>query len=437
MWFESLELRRLLSVAVDAGLVGIMGTDDADNIGITRNETHLIVHLNGASTSIPLRGLRGIRVDAKAGHDAVRVAQDVRLPTTLLGGSGNDSIFGGGGHDQIDGGEGADAMHGGGGVDAVTYARRERPVHVILDGLPNDGTPALPAPTANVEVVGEGDNVHPDIERVFGGAGNDLISAIPLITPAASEVGPTTAPVGRVFDGGAGDDLLIGGRGPDLLRGGPGFDTVSYEHRTEGVHVSLDGRPNDGFLILPPATTAVAAVSLATGEARGDARFEEGAGGGDELATRPGPRPRPISEGDNVLPDVERVLGGRGDDHLVGIFRNTPAPTSANTAAGPLVHLIGGPGNDRLVAGTLPSLLAGGDGNDQLQGSPAPDRLDGGDGDDRIFGGGGRDGIFGGAGNDFIVARDGVIDLINGGDGDDSAVIDADDDVSNVENILP
>jgi Ca2+-binding RTX toxin-like protein len=104
-----------------------------------------------------------------------------------------------------------------------------------------------------------------------------------------------------VLLGGDGNDLLRGGLKNDYIDGGDnsgaGIDTVSYNYRGGDVTVNLDGNANDG--------------ELATGEL------------------------------DNVLNNVENVIGGSGRDKFIG------------SAADNL--FIGGAGNDT---------FNGGDGND-------------------------------------------------------------------------
>lgn len=107
--------------------------------------------------------------------------------------------------------------------------------------------------------------------------------------------------------GSAGDDQLRGGRGRDTMSGGTGTDIVNYSGQSTPVSVRLDGTANDG----------------ASGE------------------------------GDNVPDDVENVLGGSGDDSLVG--------------SGAANGLTGANGDDFLAGGGGPDLFSGGSGADVLQ----------------------------------------------------------------------
>jgi Ca2+-binding RTX toxin-like protein len=168
-----------------------------------------------------------------------------------------------------------------------------------------------------------------------GGAGDDLLES--------AGTSPTQ------FTGGSGDDELRGGpgrdvfledrspNGSDLIAGdrfsgteppGRHRDVVSYRGRTRGVSVDLDGNRDDGA---------------------------------------PGER-------DQVAPDVESILGGRGPDRLVGNARSN--------------FIRGGAGADHLV------------------------------------GGGGRDELYGGPGDDVIRSRDGRREPVLCGAGADSVFAD-------------
>jgi Ca2+-binding RTX toxin-like protein len=231
-----------------------------------------------------------------------------------------------------------------------------------------------------------------------------------------------TASVGvpTVLAGGEGDDLIEGTEGDDTMRGGPGADTllggdgfdtlgggpgadvlsggtdagrreipleldlVSYTGTTGGVRVSLDGVADDG---------------------------------------EPG-------EGDNVLPDVEIAVGGRGPDTLIGNAEFLNA-------------LAGGGGGDTLLGlGGEIDVLFGEKGDDEIRGGAGEDLVNGGRGDDRVRGGVGRDDVEGGPGrdalaggpsDDILVARDGEPDVVVGGPGRDLASVDREDAVFGIE----
>jgi RTX calcium-binding nonapeptide repeat (4 copies) len=113
--------------------------------------------------------------------------------------AGDDQLAGRAGNDDLDGGPGADDLAGGAGNDAASYADAVAGVQVTLDDRANDG------------VAGEGDNVHSDVEDVYGGPHDDTL--------AGSRRDNT-------LDGGDGNDQLTGGGGTDGLYGGAGDDVI-------------------------------------------------------------------------------------------------------------------------------------------------------------------------------------------------------------------
>jgi Ca2+-binding RTX toxin-like protein len=208
--------------------------------------------------------------------------------------------------------------------------------------------------------------------------------------------------------GGDGDDDLLGGDGADFLTGGAGadamsggaslvdlleLDTVLYGDRTQPVAVSLDGVANDG-----------------------------GAG-----------------ERDDVLGDVEAVIGGRAADRLVGdahgvdVLLGGRGDDALRGLGGTLDALLGeagadliagGQGFDGALGGEGDDRVAGGRGRDFLEGGPGLDDVRGGDGRDDLVGGRGRDRIAGGGGADRVSAADGMRDAVVGGPGRDRARLD-------------
>ena len=141
------------------------------------------------------------------------------------------------------------------------------------------------------------------------------------------------------LSGDAGHDTLIGGTGRDLFFGGGGIDTIDYSARTSRVWISLDGKPNDG--------------SPAKGKTKG--------------------------ERDNLAPDIENIIGGAGNDWIIGNeLRNVLKGAAGDDT------LVGGGGDDVLSGDEGADLLQGEDGDDVLIAidRSIEDKLDGGEGYD-------------------------------------------------------
>jgi Ca2+-binding RTX toxin-like protein len=112
----------------------------------------------------------------------------------LRGMAGDDTLLGAAGADTLIGGDGNDLMDGGSEIDLVSYAGHAAGVNVHLGITSAQDT---------------------------GGAGVDRILNVENLT-------------GTGFD-----DTLGGDAGNNVLDGGLGIDTLSYEHATGGVTVSL------------------------------------------------------------------------------------------------------------------------------------------------------------------------------------------------------
>jgi Ca2+-binding RTX toxin-like protein len=242
--------------------------------------------LNGGGGDDSLDGAQGDdTLDGGPGNDL------------LTGGQGNDKLSGGDGTDGLSGGSGADDIAGGANSDFAGYIGRSAGVSVTLDDQADDGE------------AGEGDNVHSDIEGLYGGDGPDT-----LIGSDASNI-ITGGGGGDTIDGGGGDDIVSGDQGSDALRGGAGTDSVSYAGSEASVTVTLDGQANDG--------------------ARG--------------------------ESDTVAGDVENVFGGDGPDRIVG----NAAPNLLIGGAGNDI-LVGDGGVDTLVGGDGDDQFGAADGGTDL-----------------------------------------------------------------------
>jgi Ca2+-binding RTX toxin-like protein len=305
----------------------------------------------------------------------------------LFGGGGDDTLFAGPGDRTVDYGldteqrapgraeaNGRDLLSGGDGQDQVSYVNREIPVSASLNGLPDDGA------------AGEGDDIATDVERVIGGARDDVLSGGP--GDQALDGGPGSDTLAGLagadlLDGGAQDggaDTLAGGAGPDALAGGPG--------------------PDD----------------LAGGD---DGDVLRGGGGADRLSG---------DAGDDQLhgdADADELAGGTGADLLDGGPGADRADYSATTT--PVTVTLDGLRNDGARGEDWVQQVErvrGGPAADTLVGDDAANVLEGGGGADLLDGGGGEDALAGGAGGDALRARDGARDAVACGTGQDVAVVD-------------
>jgi Ca2+-binding RTX toxin-like protein len=235
--------------------------------------------------------------------------------------------------------------------------------------------------------------------------------------------------------------LLLGGPGVDILRavgafalldGGAGGDTM------EGLGAQVDYRAR---------VTPVSVV--------GNGVADDGE----------------ASEGDNVSPNVDIVLGGSAGDTFTDVSAAGRGgnDTFISTGAGGVFcdggsgddvliggvgedFCFGGPGEDELSGGGAFDDLEGGGGADTIRGGPGRDFLDGWSGADTIRGGPGRDELFGGLGDDVLIggdgrerrisggggadtlrARDGLRERVSGGRGSDRARVDSIDIVRSIE----
>jgi len=225
-----------------------------DIVQVTQNATTINVTLNGVASSFPVGSVTSVLVDLGGGNDICileisKGTSSLTRPSTIIGGSGNDTLRGGSGKDLIAGGTGNDSLTGGanddilsggagndilvggspniftsdgrdrfeggdGAGDYADYGFRSNALVLRLDGIANDGAP------------GENDSILNDVEYVLGGRGADLIV------------------------GNAGANLLAGGGGADTLKGGGGNDQLVASYTKDTAVDNVFGNAGYDYLFL-------------------------------------------------------------------------------------------------------------------------------------------------------------------------------------------
>ena len=352
------------SVTIQGNDLIVGGTSHADRITLSDSGSGkskvVIVNINGNKTVIARSKIHDALIAAGDGNDTVDLSgtslgcsvNGQNGNDSLRGGKGNDEVYGESGNDTLDGGPGNDTFAGGAGRDTITYASRTKPITLKESKGGQKGETDFGIDQSEILILGKADDYveltdSPNTTAIFGGAGNDTLAVSGSITLHGGAGNDTltvtsTSDPGVLLLGEAGNDTMSGGIEADTFVGGAGVDTVVYSS-SRNLVLRIDGMPDSG--------------------------------GVDEDDR--------VDENDQIMGDVENLIGGSGNDLIEG----NPSNNS----------LVGGDGNDTIYAG---------DGNDTLEG------------------GLGHDHLFGQGGNDLLLARDITHDTLDGGDGFDTAVID-------------
>jgi Ca2+-binding RTX toxin-like protein len=351
------------SVAASAGFEATTGTLRLQAIAgeeLVVEPVGTALQVNGRAcvtsggAAVVIGAINAIVVTGTAGDD--RVALDLTrgvFPASFLGARGGglriDSL--GGTRDEL-------RVTSTPGADVVTAGENGSRTFVDVDG---DGFADVRWDTSATErglalLGGAGD------DRLSGSARTLNASALPLrasakvadVAVAAGAMTPVTYTVRLLGMDGA--DHLIGGDGDDVLAGGLGDDRLYAAANADGADTFVGDEGTDTADY--SARSAPLALTLANGAAP-DAN--DGVAG----------------EGDDLTQTMENVVGGLGDDVLVG----NGSPN----------ELRGGPGNDRLLSGPAGNCTSDAD---RLFGEAGDDVFELGassDCGDRVSGGAGYD----------------------------------------------
>ncbi len=222
-----------------------------------------------------------------------------------------------------------------------------------------------------------------------GLAGNDvlIIGRVPLRVWADGGAGDdaisaSRADVSDSLFGNDGNDYLYGGGGDDTLVGGAGYDGMIGGRGSDYIKILSDGLGDD---------TVGGGSSLAEGAIDTVDATDYPSGTTQRIGDR---TPAVLTVDDFIFEDIDIFLGSRFNDNISNVSGR-------------------------------PMQISLGDGDDIYTG---------GSGNETIDGGSGADSIFGAGGNDIFNARDGEIDQLNGGSGDDTVIADANDVLIDIEN---
>jgi Ca2+-binding RTX toxin-like protein len=290
----------------------------------------------------------GVTITGTSGKDTIDATHTVAgqsLPTneedTIRAGVGNDTINALGGNDFIDGGAGNDTMIGGTGNDTfVVDANGD----VVVEN-PNEGT----------------DTVQSSITYILGANVENL-----NLTSSANLNGTGNA-LNNIITGNDGNNVLAGLGGADSLEGGLGADTASYAASPSGVTVSLvtatgsGGDAQDDTLVNIENLTGSnfndtlegnGGNNVLVGGAGTDTLSYEHATAGVTVSLAVTAAQNTGSAGSDTVSGFENLFGSAFDDLLTG------------SSAANVINGLGG--NDVLIGGGGADTLTGGAGADRF-----------------------------------------------------------------------
>lgn len=277
--------------------------------------------------------------------------------------------------------------------------------------------------------------INGDIERAYGGDGNDTLTGNALTNVLLGGRGNDT------LNGGGGEDRVEGGRGNDTLTGGTARDWFVFQKDAGSVDTITDFAPSEvGEKIALIGFENVTDFSQVVVTQEGaNTRLSLGDGQSVLLLNL---APSQVSEQNFVFASDAASLEIYLNYAFKALAWGTPGAENQllpNNWGDLAMYALGG--NDVLGSQTTNDLIDGGDGNDTLWGdypgaSPTPgsDWLEGGAGSDVLFGGAGGDRLVGGSGNDELYGEDGAdlligntgADYMDGGAGNDVLTLDGD-----------
>jgi Ca2+-binding RTX toxin-like protein len=421
----------------------LSGGDDDDVVDAGPGDDETV--LGAAGVDIVDGGEGSDDVSGGAGNDTVRGGDgnDTLEVSGADAASGQDKLDGGSGDDLLDGGPAPattsdhtdsaepDALSGGDGIDTADFKDRTAPLTIDLDDRDDDGES------------GEGDNVKLDVENVIGGSDDDTLTGSAVANVLDGRSGDDTLE-GRGGDdtlwGGVNDpgsDSLDGGTGNDTMNGGPGDDALAGDGGDDTESGGGGGDRVEGEEDNDTLAGGAGADTVDGGEGN------DSVNGGD-IAVIGGDGPDELIGG----PGADQLLGGRGNDRLDGGMgpdyisggpeKDTVTYEDRTNRVRVTLDGQNDDGEDGEHDNVLPDIEAvvGGIRGDDLFGDAKVNTVDGGRGEDFIDGSLDIDELLGGDAADVIRARDGVVDEeVDCGDGGDLAIADDRDKVIDCETV--
>ncbi|KQW82959.1 calcium-binding protein [Brevundimonas sp. Root1279] len=392
------EFALITGTAGNDSLRGMPGVADTINGGAGED----LVDYFGATPAGVFVNLAN-QVAQNDGGGAVDILQNIEnvigteFNDTIIGSAGNNVLQGFGGRDYLIGGAGRDRLLGG--ADLI-------PDH--LQGGAGDDLYEVEVGDTITEFADEG------VDQVRTGADFFVLPAnVEELLFFPTNVDANVTAIGNARDNlirtSQGEDSLYGAAGLDYLDGRAGQDTADYSRAASGVNVDLS-------------------VGLALSDGDGDAdvliSIENLVGSRfDDLLTG--------DAGDNILQGgagADTLVGGASGDTLDGGAGVDRVDYSAATAGINIVLGSGGSDGEggidvvlaieNVVGGSFGDTIIGDEAANNLQGGLGRDQLVGGDGNDTLIGGDGdANQLQGGAGDDtyILTANDTVVELADGG----------------------
>ncbi len=347
------------TLSINSGLNGV-----TFSLAIGSGVAQQLISPNGTRLDVPSDAIQ--KVLLSGGNN--NVTGNLNIATTIIGGSGNDTLTGGSKSDVLIGGDGDDNLAGRGGNDTLTGGAGS---DTLTGGSGNDSLSG-----------GTGSN------QLLGGSGDDVYYLAPRISPLSND--------------------------RDKFNDGDGSDTLSFAAFTNGLNFDLS-------LGIVQTADAVTGYQL---DIPRDQFTTVLLGAGNDTVTGNRNIGTKIfgGNGNDVLTGgswYDDLYGDSGDDILNGLAANDVLNGGSGNDT-----LVGGDDEDYLVGGDGNDALNGGDGIDGLLGGAGNDSLSGGSGNDWLFGGTGDDNLIGGLGDDTLSAGIGS-NVLSGETGNDLYMMEA------------